>query len=310
MVERRHLGLAASRTSRRIMRVAVGAAAVVGLLLAFWWMAGRFIAQPRQATLTQPTPVGVAFSGELAVEADEIVEVPYGETVVLDDLTRGMKYDYEASSYLQDEWEKMTEAERQECRESEDWDFERAPFSARVVGCAMVSPSAFAEWYPLYPELDHSGVLFAEEDERIVVVDVEVENLGPEAIAPPDPILKSAAFLGPYTMFNTGMFPDNAVQAALYPLEGEEAPAALGGGYNQVMPGERRVISYAFRIFRNSFAEEDGIDGADLSNMEISYVDYHPRRIIALKLANAHDAARAGVRNAYLDGIRSGEPAS
>lgn len=132
----------------------------------------------------------------------------------------------------------------------------------------------------------------------------------PEAIAPPDPILKGAAFLGSYTMLNTGMLPDNAAQAALYPLEGEGAPVALSGGYNQVMPGERRVVSCAFRIFRNSFAEADGIDGADLSSMEISYVDYHPRRIVALKLANAHDAARAGVHNAYLDGIRSGALAS
>lgn len=102
----------------------------------------------------------------------------------------------------------------------------------------------------------------------------------PEAIAPPDPILKGAAFLGSYTMLNTGMLPDNAAQAALYPLEGEGAPVALSGGYNQVMPGERRVVSCAFRIFRNSFAEADGIDGADLSSMEISYVEIACRRLV------------------------------
>lgn len=94
------------------------------------------------------------------------------------------------------------------------------------------------------------------------------------------------------------------------PWKREEVPAAFSGGCNQVMSGERRVVSCAFRIFRSSFSGADGIDSADLSNMEISYVDYHPRRIVALKLANAHDVARAGVHNAYLDGIRSGASAS
>ena len=70
----------------------------------------------------------------------------------------------------------------------------------------------------------------------------------------------------------------------------------LAGGYDTLMPGETRVIRYAF-------AEQDGIDNADLSAMEVAYLDCSPWRVIALKLANARDAAQVHPRNAYTDGI-------
>ena len=68
----------------------------------------------------------------------------------------------------------------------------------------------------------------------------------------------------------------------------------LAGGYDTLMPGETRVIRYA---------EQDGIDNADLSAMEVAYLDCSPWRVIALKLANARDAAQVHPRNAYTDGI-------
>lgn len=77
----------------------------------------------------------------------------------------------------------------------------------------------------------------------------------------------------------------------------------LAGAYGTLMPGETHAIRYAFVIYRNSFAEQDGIDSADLSAMEIAYLDCNPWRVIALKLANARDAAQVHPRNAYADGI-------
>ena len=65
----------------------------------------------------------------------------------------------------------------------------------------------------------------------------------------------------------------------------------------------RAQSGYAFVIYRNSFAEQDGIDNADLSAMEVAYLDCSPWRVIALKLANARDAAQVHPRNAYADGI-------
>lgn len=88
------------------------------------------------------------------------------------------------------------------------------------------------------------------------------------------------------------MLPDNYAQAALYPLGGDDFIVGLAGGYDTLMPGETRVIRYAFVIYRNSFAEQDGIDNADLSAMEVAYLDCSPWRVIALKLANARDAAK------------------
>ena len=41
----------------------------------------------------------------------------------------------------------------------------------------------------------------------------------------------------------------------------------------------------------------------DLSAMEVAYLDCSPWRVIALKLANARDAAQVHPRNAYTDGI-------
>lgn len=170
----------------------------------------------------------------------------------------------------------------------------------------MVSPAAFTEWYPLYAETNlsaGSGMLFADEDVRMVVVDVEVGNLGSDPAAPPNPVLRCAAFTGDNEMMDAGMLPDNYAQAALYPLDGDDFIVGLAGEYDMLMPGETRVVRYAFVIYRNSFAEQDGIDSADLSAMEVAYLDCDPWRVIALKLANARDAARVPPRNAYTDGI-------
>ena len=290
----------------RAIRDVVGVAAIGVLLAALAWMIPHFIAQPARATLTQVTPTGMSSGYAPHWKAEEIVKVPFGETVVLDDLDWGMKYDLEASSYLQEDWDSKTEAERQAAMESEGWDEEIAPFSARVVDCAMVSPAAFTEWYPLYVETNlsaGSGMLFADEDVRMVVVDVEVGNLGTEPAAPPNPVLWCAAFAGDNAMMDAGMLPDNYAQAALYPLGGDDFIVGLAGGYDTLMPGETRVIRYAFVIYRNSFAEQDGIDNADLSAMEVAYLDCSPWRVIALKLANARDAAQVHPRNAYTDGI-------
>lgn len=293
-------------TPKRAVRAAIGIAAIGLLLAALGWMVPHFIAQPERATLTQETPTGIPSGHAPHWKAESIEEVPFGETVVLDDLTKGMKYDLETSSYLQEDWASMSEADKKAVMEGEGWDEEVAPFSARVVDCALVSPSAFAEWYPLYAETNISegmGTLYADEDVRMVVVDVEIGNLGTEPLAPPNPLLRCPAFVGDYEMMDAGMCPDNAVQAAIYPLDGGDFAVGFAGGCDMVMPGETRVIRYGFVAYRNSFAERDGIEAADLSTMEIAYSDCDPWRIVALKLANARDAAQVPPRNAYIDGV-------
>ena len=130
--------LKASEPNRAI-RVVVGVAVIGVLLAALGWMVPHFIAQPARATLTQETPTGMSSGYAPHWKAEEIVEVPFGETVVLDDLDWGMKYDLEASPYLQEDWDSMTDAERKASMESESWDEEIAPFSARVVDYGMVS---------------------------------------------------------------------------------------------------------------------------------------------------------------------------
>lgn len=97
----------------RAIRVVVGVAAIGVLLAALAWMIPHFIAQPARATLTQETPTGMSSGYAPHWKAEEIVKVPFGETVVLDDLDWGMKYDLEASPYLQEDWDSKTEAERQ-----------------------------------------------------------------------------------------------------------------------------------------------------------------------------------------------------
>lgn len=293
-------------TPKRAVRAAVGIAAIGLLLAALGWMVPHFIAQPERATLTQETPTGIPSGHAPHWRAEHIEEVPFGETVVLDDLTEGMKYDLETSPYLQEDWASRSEDDKKAVMEGEGWDEEIAPFSARVVDCALVSPPAFAEWYPLYSETNISEgreMLYADEDVRMVVVDVEIGNLGTETMAPPNPLLRCPAFVGDYEMMDTGMVADNAAQAAIYPLDGGDFAVGLAGGYDTVMPGEARVIRYGFVLYRNSFAERDGIDAADLSTMEIAYFDCNPWRIVALKLANARDAAQVSPRNAYIDGV-------
>lgn len=101
-----------------------------GALAALAWMIPHFIAQPATRYINPGDADGDVIGLRSPLEGREIVKVPFGETVVLDDLDWGMKYDLEASSYLQEDWDSKTEAERQAAMESEGWDEEIAPFSA------------------------------------------------------------------------------------------------------------------------------------------------------------------------------------
>ena len=74
--------LKASEPNRAI-RVVVGVAVIGVLLAALGWMVPHFIAQPARATLTQETPTGMSSGYAPHWKAEEIVEVPFGETVVL-----------------------------------------------------------------------------------------------------------------------------------------------------------------------------------------------------------------------------------
>lgn len=307
MEESETVAEATSQVPNRFARTAAGIAAIAVLILAFCWMILHFIAQPESASLKVPTPRGMASGFAPHVAIEEVEEVPYGETAVLDDLTAGAKYDFDTSPSLQEQWEAMSEDGKRAYTEDEGWDYEVAPFSARVVGCSMVSEEAFTEWYPLYFQTNQSEELYAEEDVRVVVVDVELANLSTEPLVPPVPVLRGSAFASPQDMLDGGLLPDSYAQAALYPSDAGDGVVALQGEYASLMPGEARIVRYPFLVYRNSFSAEDGIDTADLSDMEIAYLDYDPFRVVALKLANAHDAARVGVRNAYVDAIVSGE---
>lgn len=269
-----------------------GVASIAALVLVFGWMAQHFIASPAPASLAEETPTGFVYSSGLNVEAEEVVRVPFGETATLDDLTRGDRYEIEASSYLQDDFDAQSDAERKALTESEYWDYECAPCTVRVVACSLVSQQSFGEWYPLHEETNVSEPIYAPEDTRFVVVDVEVENIGSEPMAAPEPVLRSAAFTDARNRLNVGLLVDDAALGAMYPLEGDGLPVGLDGAYGQLKAGERRVIRYPFAIYRSTFQDADGIDGARLEDMEIAYFDWNPRRIIALELTDAHGIAR------------------
>ena len=259
------------------------------LAAAFGWLVSQFVPGTPQDVAKRETPTGFAVTHDVPIEADEVAEVPLGEVAVLDDLTRGEKYELEASQYLQEEFSQMSDEKKRSLAEGEYWDYELAPFSAQVTGAHVLSEEAFAEWWPLYRESSLVEELYAPEDVRVVVAEVELTNLADAEQSPPVPVLRCAQFDEPENYLNGGMYTSQPAMEAMYGMRDDNGVVGLVGGYDRLQPGETRVVNYAYVVYRNTFADPAAIDGLQLADLAIAYGDYNPYRIVSLELGAASE---------------------
>lgn len=288
-------------SARRLLRIAAGVFAIGILAGCLLWSGMRYFPNEPRIAVPQETPSQLtAVSFGVPLEAETIEEVPYGQTVVLDSLTLGYRYDLEASTILQEDFEKQSEAEQREWKESEEWAYDLPAFAATVESARLVSEEAFSEWYPAWHQADVSGISYSESDMRFVLVAVRVENRGEQRIQPEYPVLRSPLFHGDNRKLNAGMFVDNYAMDAVYPLstgndgdyfEGYDYSDAhvemigLDAGALQIEPGEAKTLTYPFIVYRNSFADPGAIDSLTIGDFALAYLDYDPWSIIELELA-------------------------
>ena len=279
----------ASENSRQVFRRCIGVGVIAVLALALLWMAAHFIPGEPRAPQKKETPTGAAPSCGLYAEAERVVEVPYGEVAVLDSLTRGERYELDASPYLLEQWESETEEYRRSVMAEDYWDYEEPAFSVQVAGCYLLTEEAFTAWYPHYPEASIMEEHYDEEDVRVVVVEIRAENLTDEPQGPPSPVLRHNQLVGQRDWLNWGMLESSSVTAAMHGIA-DDAPNSLWaelGGWGMVEPGGSETIRYGYLLYRNSFTDPQAIDHLRLSDMDIAYFDWNPREIIALQLADA-----------------------
>lgn len=275
---------------RQTLRRCIGVGVIAVLALSLLWMAAHFVPGDPRAPQKKETPTGMTISFGLYGEADQVVDVPYGEVAVLDSLTRGERYELDASPYLLEQWERETEDYRRAVMAEDYWDYEEPAFSVQVTGCHLLTEEAFTAWYPHYPDASIMEERYDEEDVRIVVVELRAENLTDEAQCPPRPVLRHNQLVGQRDWLNWGMWGSDSVIAAMHGMAMDDSPNSLWeelGGWDVVEPGAAETIRYGYLLYRNSFTDPQAIDHLRLSDMDIAYFDWSPREIIALQLADA-----------------------
>lgn len=294
--------------SRRPLRVVVGVFAIGVLAGAVLWSATRYFPnEPRIASPPETPSQLTTASHENQMEAEFIERVPFGETVVLDSLTRGDAYDLEASPTLQEFFESLSTEEQNDRRASEVWDYEEPAFAVTVESAHLVTESAFREWYPAWSGANHELATYREDDLRFVVVDLRIENMSDEAIGTGgtvQPVLLSPLFHGDGNNLGTAMDVDWSAITAIYPFYYSEAAeehvqresdeylnpdaqltVSLDVEASRVLPGETRTLTYPFVVYRNSFADPKTIDSLTIGDFTVAYLDYNPWSIIELELA-------------------------
>ena len=293
---------------RRPLHVAVGIFAI-GILtgVVLWSAAHYFPSEPHIATPPETPSQLTTATHENQMEAEFVEQVPFGETAVLDSLTRGDVYNLEASPTLRESFESLSAEEQDERRGSEYWDYEMPAFAVTVESAHLVTEGAFREWYPAWDDASTTRPTYHEDDLRFIVVDVRIKNMSDETIGiggPIQPVLRSPLFHGKTSLISTGMDVDWDAIAAIYPLYYSETYEKLvrresDEYYNpdakltlsadvetaRVMPNETRTLTYPFVVYRNSFSDPDAIDNLSISDFALAYIDYNPWSIVEFELA-------------------------
>ncbi len=273
--------------------VTLGIVFLVAATLVMGWFAGRFVPADPMPTaedrMTYRYPNEVT-SGSFALEN---VDVAAGNSLVVDDITQGLRFTYpiqEAKAGAEDGGESFERA----LQASPYWQVGYGSFSLETSEVKVLSGESFKEWYPnaFIPEdsplPEYRG---SKLPGKAFLVAVKAVNLSStQSIKLPNLTLWSADFntKSDSDSMSSRAYPSVFLTSVLYPesAKGENESFASGpGGLSYGLednswlilgPGEEREIVLPFYVYRNSFTSDEAFENVDLSKFCIEVNDYDP----------------------------------
>lgn len=261
-----------SAPNTRIARTAVGTACIIVVMIAFGWFALQFVpGEPRTSQPDLETGRSQAAQSSL-INAESIVDVPFGKTTALKGITQGKSF-----LYPEEEVASWTAKERENAMNAESWRFELHELDMTVSELKAVSEKSFIEWNTHYGETLFEPINV---EKKMFLVEVSVKNLTSKPAALPTFLLWSEDFIGTNDKLENGVRPNGGLTAELYGEPKEDSiPYSLPDDWNSIAPGETRTFTIPFLVYKNAFADPDAYENPDPARFCLTISDFDPPTI-------------------------------
>lgn len=255
------------------------------ITLVMGWFVGRFIPgtpnSPSEDTISEKY-VGRFDTGINAVDTKD---VPFGNALLVEDVTQGYKYDYAKEKEQQFDPKEFDEY----LQESDFYSFDYAPFELLIGETKVVSGEAFKEWYPDFsmPETSQLPSYYGSKlPAKAFLVTVTAKNPSEsESIMLPNLALWSEDFNQRSEAMGLGAYPCPAMTGLMYPKSYPEDYSDFSftdkyvfecGEWAVLKPGESKEIVFPYYVYKNSFADTQNFEEIDLGRFCLEVTDYDP----------------------------------
>lgn len=214
------------------------------------------------------------------------VVVPAGEPLSLRGFVRGSLF-----SWSPDDLADLAAEELDGLADDPGWRYELGDIEILPTATHIVSPQAFAEWYPHY-ELSSSlrdprGDRYDPADFRIVVNEVRIANRTDEAVDVPWLFLCSSKFVGARDgSLNHFALVSSGEREAIYGIPSDGFVVnELPDDWARVEAGETRTILYPATVSRGDFSDPDALESLSPSDFHLAVFNCDPAVQYCLELA-------------------------
>ncbi|BAK44998.1 hypothetical protein [Eggerthella sp. YY7918] len=264
-----------------IARKVTGGAIIALIIVAFAWFASNFApGTPRSPKIDTETgsmqAAGTISDMSIHLNADDITDVPFGETFRTEDLTHGKSFAESAETIAS--W---TEEERKARMSAESWLYDLPTLDVTMTGLKALSDEAFIEWYPHYGD---ARIELSDTEKKVFLVEATVTN----------PTDKPAAIPMAFALWSEdfnradgggGIGCDKYLLEELYGKPQEKYVSyALSDGWNEVAPGETRTFTFPYLVYKNAFRDSAAYEDIDPSHFCLTVTDFDPPTIYRLWL--------------------------
>lgn len=272
-----------SETKSRTVRAIVGIACIAAAVCALVWFSFRFVPGTPRAADSSADDYGssIASTGNGRYVAETIVDVPFGQTFVAQDVTRGKWF-----SFSEDERASWSEEEREQRLASGSYRYDTDGVEVVAHGLKAVTFDAFAEWYPHYVQT--TGYTEARKHEcKVVLVDVTMVNTSDVEQRMPLLALWSEEFNGAGDVLDQGAGSDgDYLLQELYGIDSGRGLVqySMPDDWYVLQPGETRNWTFPSLVNKSLFVNPSAYDDIDPSRYCLAIADYDPPTIYRLWL--------------------------
>lgn len=264
-------------TRAKTARTAIGIVCLAIVTLSLGWFVGHFAPGTPKALADKPAEQTLLGASTIAgIETDyrpgEYVDTSFGETTHLGERTLGKKF--ATSQETIDSW---SDEERSRMTRNPGWEYRTPPLDVTVTSTRLMTPDAFAQWYPHWAETLGNAQTKGQ-DVTVLLVEAGITNTGTEPGSFAAFSLMGSSLINGDSELYQGFFCDKYLLEELYgaPSDRGLTEHHLPDDWDTLEPGETRTVTLPYLVSRPLLSNPSSYDQLDLSQLCLVAPSYDP----------------------------------